>query len=387
MLALRGWQVETTGWLQTDLIAWSQQALDELDPSTGAPINDERFLIRRGRLRADGKKGNLFGLVELDGNTIEGPTARILQAQVGWKHGDLVKVRAGMFRIPFGAEVPMQERIKWFLEPPTVSRALFPGNYDGGLMASGALGFAHWAIAMTNGAPVADAQWRGVDPTRSFDFVGRVGIDVAGPYRSRVVAGVSALAGTGLHRGTPPTKDSFQWIDENQDGLVQPLELNLVPGVTGTPSETFARDALGADVMVHWCLCVLGPGLAFAEVALATNLDRAIVFADPVAQGRRDLRELGFAIGVVQDVTPYAQVGVRYDWYDGDRDAQQRAGVDIVTVDQVFSTLSVMATGRWSGARVMVQYDRNRNPYGRGDDGLPTTRNDDRVTLRAQVGF
>jgi hypothetical protein len=34
-----------------------------------------------------------------------------------------------------------------------------------------------------------------------------------------------------------------------------------------------------------------------------------------------------------------------------------------------------------------VQYDRERNPFGRGDDGAPTTRADDRVTLRAQVGF
>jgi len=185
---------------------------------------------------------------------------------------------------------------------------------------------------------------------------------------------------------TPPTKDGLQWIDENQDGLVQTTELQVVPGSPGLPSEGFDRRALGADLQVHWCLCELGTGMAFAEVVAATNLDRGLIYADPVASAR-DLRELGFTVGVVQNVTPYARVGVRYDRYDGDRDAFQRAGLELVGVDQVYSTLSVMAMGVWHEARFVVQYDRGRNPFGIGDDGTPTTRDADRLTLRAQVGF
>ncbi|MCX5742710.1 MAG: hypothetical protein NT062_09460 [Proteobacteria bacterium] len=387
LLATHGWQLALSGYVQADLVGWSQASLDELDPATGKPLDEERFLVRRGRLRAEARRGDVFASLELDGNTVEGATARLVSATVGWRHRELVVLTAGLFKTPFGAEVPAAERDKPFLEPPTVARALFAGSYDAGAMASGAYGLARWSIALTNGAPVGDARWKGVDPTHSFDVVGRVGVDVPLPRRGRVVAGVSALVGTGLHPGTPPTKDTFQWVDENQDGIVQTTELNIVPGTTGSPSQTFDRDALGADLAVHWCLCALGEGVAFVEVALATNLDRGVIYADPIARGMRDLRELGVAIGVVQDVTRHAQVGVRYDRYDGDRDAQEREGVDIVTTYQRFSTLAIMAAARWSGARFVLEYDREQNPYGRGDDGAPTTRAADRVTLRAQVGF
>jgi hypothetical protein len=315
----------------------------------------------------------------------------VLGAQLGWSYAPddgppRITLTAGLIPIPFGIDVPGNVRDKWFLEQPAMSRALFPGNFDAGAMAQGGLGLARWSLAIMNGAPVRDAQWQGKDPTSSYDLVGRVGADVAGPRRLRIVAGVSALTGTGLHPGTPPTKDGIQWVDDNQNGRVDPTEIQIVPGSPGEPSQTFSRRALGADVAVHWCLCVLGTGAAFVEAAIATNLDRGLIYADPVSASR-DLRQLGFAIGAVQALGPHVEIGARYDRYDADRDAMDREGADLVTVHQVFSTLAVMAAARWSDARLTVEYDRERNPFGRGDDGAPTTRAADRVTVRAQVGF
>ncbi|HEY5937219.1 MAG TPA: hypothetical protein VIU61_21365 [Kofleriaceae bacterium] len=388
----RGWQLELTGYVQADSVAWSEESFDELDPGTGEPLNKERFLIRRGRLRAEARRDAMFGALELDGNTIAGSTARILAAQVGWsfvpegERTPLVTISAGLFKTPFGAEVPASERDKAFLEPPAFARALFPGNYDAGVMVQGSYGLARWAVALVNGAPVGDAQWKGKDPSGSYDLVGRVGVAVDGPYRSRVEAGVSALTGSGLSPGSPPTKDSLQWVDENQDGIVQITELQTIPGSPGIPSEKFDRRALGADIQVHWCLCVIGTGTAFAEVALATNLDRGLAYADPIAQDR-DLRHLGFSLGFVQNLGDHAQVGGRFDRYAADRDASERLGVPLVGVDRVYSTLALMAAGRWQDARFVVEYDHERNPNGRGDDGMPVTREADRVMLRAQVGF
>jgi hypothetical protein len=396
-----GWQLDLTGYVQVDAVPWSEDSLDELDPATGDPLNEERFLVRRGRLRADARRdamrGTLTGSLELDGNTIDGPAARILGAQVGYAYpgarpgarpgGEpLVAVIAGLFKIPFGAEVPANERDKPFLEAPAFARALFPGNYDAGVMVRGGFRALRWSFAVMNGAPVADAQWNGRDPKGSFDVVGRIGAVVHGPRDLRVEAGVSAITGKGLHPGTPPTKDDIQWVDDNQDGIVQSTEIRVVPGSAGEPSVPFDHDALGADVTLHWCLCVVGTGAAYAEAVIATNLDRGVVYADPIATSR-DLRQLGFAVGAVQNLGAHAAVGVRYDRYDADRDAMEREGVDVVGIHKVFSTLSVMATGRWKDARVLVQYDHERNPFGRGDDGMPRTRAADRVTVRAQVGF
>ena len=137
---------------------------------------------------------------------------------------------------------------------------------------------------------------------------------------------------------------------------------------------------------MSWCLRRLGAGAAFAELAIATNLDRGLLYADPLAAAR-DLRQLGFAIGAVQAVGAHAEVGLRYDHYDADRDASERAGVALIGVDRSFATWAVMAAARWHDARWLVQYDHERNPFGRGDDGAPTTRRADRVTVRAQVGF
>jgi hypothetical protein len=389
-----GWQLDLTGLVQADAVAWSQASVDELDPSTRAPLNEDRFLIRRGLLRAAAHRDTVFAAIELDGNTRSGPELRLLDAQVGWTYapGDppdarpLVVVTAGLLTIPFGVDVPANVRDRPFLEQPAMSRALFPGNFDAGVMVAGRYGLARWSLAVMNGAPVGDAQWKGQDPTSSYDFVGRIGADVTGPNRLRVEAGVSALSGTGLHPGTPPTKDGIQWVDDNQNGRVDPTEIQIVPGGPGEPSRTFSRSALGADVGVHWCLRALGNGTAFFEAALATNLDRGLLYADPVSASR-DLRQLGFALGAVQDVGASAQLGVRYDRYDADRDAMDREGVTLVNTHQIFSTLAVMASARWSGARAIIEYDRERNPFGRGDDGAPITRAADRLTLRAQVGF
>ncbi len=391
----RGWTLDLTGYIQADAVAWSEDSANELD-SDGDPLNEERFLIRRGRIRFEAHRDAITGALELDGNTIDGPTARILGAQLTYafpaKGEPLVAATAGLFKIPFGREVPASERDKPFLEPPAFARALFPGNYDAGAMLGGAYGVARWSLAVMNGAPVGDAQWHGRDPVGSLDLVGRVSAVIEGPSRFRVEAGVSGITGRGLHPGTPGTKDELQWVDENQDGIVQITEIQVVSGMTATPSQTFDRDALGIDIAVHWCICVIGTGTAFAEGAIATNLDRGLVYADPIATSR-DLRQLGWAIGVVQNLGDHAAVGIRYDRYDADRDALEREGVAIVGIHKTFSTLSVMAqghrlaTGYWNDARLVAQYDHERNPFGRADDGAPITRADDRVTLRAQVGF
>lgn len=386
-----GWQLDLTGYVQADAIAYSESSADEI-ATDRTPLNEERFLIRRGRVRVEAHRDAFSAGIEVDGNTINGPMARLLSASVGWRYqrtGDalpLVAVTAGMFKTPFGVEVPASERDKAFLEPPAFARAFVPGNYDAGVMAQGAFGIARWSVAIVNGAPSGDARWTGRDPNANHDLVGRIGAAVEGPLRFRVEAGASALAGEGLHPGTPQTKDELQWVDENQDGLVQSTELQVVPGAAATPSQRFDRKALGADLQLHWCICRLGTGTAFAELALGTNLDRGLIYADPVAASR-DYRELGVAVGVVQNLGDHAQAGVRYDRYDGDRDVTERLGLAIVGENKVFSTLSVMAAGRWSSARFVAQYDHERNPFGRGDDGMPITRAADRLTFRAQVGF
>jgi hypothetical protein len=375
------------GFVQVDAVPYSQHSLDEVDPGgSGTPLNEESISVRRGFFRATAERDNYFAELELDANTVKGPAARIVTSQVGWHEGDLLQLRGGLMLIPFGAQVPNNARYRYFMEQPAFLRALFPGDDDAGVAASGAYGLVRWSVAAMNGAPVGDAQWQGRDPSSSYDLIARLGTEISLPHHGRFVAGISGLSGKGLHPGTPPTKDTLQWVDENQDGIVQVSELTTIPGSPGEPSQPFSHDALDLDAAVHWCLRDLGHGVVEFEGAIAKNLDRGLVYADPIERSH-DVRELGFSLGVEQDLGAYALAGVRYDRYDADRDASETEGVATVYTHEVFSTFSVMAAARWNTARLTLQYDHATNPFGRADDGAPTSLRADRVTLRGQVEF
>jgi hypothetical protein len=383
-----GWNVDVDGFVEVDGILWDQHSQNQLNPSTGAPLNTETVELRRGFLRFFATKAAYFGELEFDGNTVNGPTARVMTAMVGWSLPDskALTIAGGLMLIPFGAEVPLNARFRTFMEQPTFLRALFPGDDDGGVVAKGAYGIVRYSIAAMNGAPVGDTQWKGLDPSSSYDFMGRLGTELELPHHATFVAGVSALDGSGLHPGQLPTKDQIVWVDQNQDGMVQLTELTVVPGQPGEPSQSFHRDALDLDASVHWCLRRLGDGVAELEGAIATNLDRGVIYADPI-DASRNLRELGYSIDVVQNFGPHALAGVRYDYYNGDRDAAEAVGVTVVQTQQVFSTWGFLVGARWDTARLSLEYDRVRNPLGISDSGLPTSEKADRLTIRGQVEF
>ena len=383
-----GWTIDLDAFIQVDSVPWSNESVDELSPSTGKSLNEETLYVRRAFFRMTGRRDRFTAGFEIDANSVNGPVARLLGAQVGWSYPQiehpLLALSAGLMLIPFGIATPTNARYRPFMEQPTFLTAFFPGEYDTGVAARGEYGLARWTVAVMNGAPTKDAQWKGVDPLSSYDFLGRLGVAVDGPRRSRIEAGVSALAGTGLHPGTPATKDQLVWVDDNKDGLVEDSELQVIPGSPAVASQTYHRNAVGADASVGWCLDVAGPGQLFFEGMIATNLDRGVIYADPIASSR-NIRELGFEIGVVQDLTPHVQLGVRYDRYDADRDASQVTGETLVRTHQLFSTFAGMAAYRWHTVRLMGEYDHGRNPFGLADDGTPTSMSDDRVVFRAQV--
>lgn len=381
-----GWTLAFDGFAQLDAVPYNQASVDELDPATREPLNQDTMFVRRALLRADARRDDWHAMIELGGDTLGGPHAAINEAWLEWSRRDLVKLKVGLMDIPFGVLTLTNARYRDFVEQPTFLRALFPGDRDAGVHATGAYGLVRWSLAMMDGAPVKDAQWKGRDPSSSYDLIGRLGTELPLPHHGRFAGGVSALTGDGLHPGTPPTKDQIIWVDENMDGIVQPTELQVIPGMPGEPSQSFHHDALGADAAVHWCLLDLGPGVASFEGALAKNLDRGVIYADPIARSR-SIRELGFDVAVVQELGAHALAGVRYDRYDADRDASAQLGVNLVPIHQIFSTVAVMAAARWDTVRLIVEYDRNKNPFGRDDTGMPTTLSADRVTLRAQAQF
>ena len=385
--------LKLSGFLQFDTVAWSQAAQDQLNPATNAPLNDARFLIRRARLRAEIDWRALNGAVEFDGNTVNGYQARIIGAEVSlvWRNPHApalpyLQLTAGSFKIPFGFEVGQRDTDRLFLERSNMERAFFPGEYDLGVRAGGGWRFLRYTLAAMNGDPIGEKAFPGRDPNQSKDLIGRVGVDLL--WRRLGIAGdVSALWGQGFHAGTPATKDQLVWRDTNQDGAVQVNEIVVLPGQAPTPSQNFTRWAIGGDLRLVIDTHPLGQLMIYGELTYASNLDRSLYVADPIAGGR-DLRELGYYVAVTQELTSWAAIGARYDHYDPDRDANDLRGGVQVPRDSSYETWSFAAAARYAGyGRLILEYDHNSNALGRTPAGFVTTLASDTFTIRAEARF
>lgn len=392
--------LKLSGFLQTDWTPWRQSSEDQLNPASGDPLNQDRFTIRRARLRATVERAYAGGALELDGNTVNGPALRIVNAEASLKwspHEDaaappagtppLVMLTAGLFKIPFGFELLQSDRDRLFLERSTTERALFPGEYDVGARVAIAWRFLRALLAAQNGEPLGTRSFPGRDPNAAKDFAGRLGIETPISDAIRVGAGVSGLSGTGFHRGNPATKPSIQWSDRNENGVIDPGEITGSPGSAATPSRNFHRFGYGADLQLAIDVAGIGATTLYGEITWAQNLDRGILPADPYGALAYDLREFGGYAALTQDVGPYGAVGVRYDYYNPNQDSTDRSKGILVPTDFSYSTIAAVAAAQIQGVRLVVEYDHNRNTLGRDAAGRPTTLKDDAVTVRAQVVY
>ena len=386
--------IHVSGFIQADWVVHNQSSQNDIDWSTGQPLNLDRFSLRRGHVRLDAEQGLVLGSLEVDANTTTGPQVRPIDAEVSvrWPqepNGGLPAVMAtiGLMRIPFGYEVQELDYVRPFLERATMLQALFPGEFDLGMRFRVKYRFLDWALAVMNGNPIGDKVFPDLDPVQTKDMVGRLGVDFEIAPGVRFQAGVSGDTGTGFHPGTPATKNQLVWQDQNGDGVVEPNEITAIGGTPATPSQTFHRFALGGDARIIVRVAPLGELTFRGEAIDAQNLDRGLEVADPIGAGH-DLREMGYSGGVTQELTRWTMVGARYDLYNPNADASQQRALNLVPVNRSYSTLALMGMLRYgAGARLLLEYDINRNPLGIGSNGAPTTLADNALTLRGQVVF
>jgi len=170
------------------------------------------------------------------------------------------------------------------------------------------------------------------------------------------------------------------------DGLVDPGDITVVQATSSTPSSTFDRWAVGGDLRAE-VKSPLGQTRLTFEVMLASDMDRSLFLADPVLLGR-DLRELGYAVGITQEIFGYGVVGFRFDSYDPDSDALATQGGQVLPTSETIRTWSpLIGIALPDRARLLFQYDVIRNNLGRTATGFPTDLRDDTWTLRLQANL
>ncbi|MDB4928413.1 MAG: phosphate-selective porin [Myxococcaceae bacterium] len=379
-----------SGYVQAQLEN-SQLSEDQLQQG-GVALNRDRFVLRRGRIRLDGAWRWASFAIEVDGSTTRGLFFGLRRAEASllWRNPRAgappwAMLTAGLTEIPFGYELSAGVRSRLFMERSLASLAFFRGEPDVGARLSGGLGWFRYAVAVMNGTPLDDrAGSTYVEPTGAMDVIGRVGLDATPHERFRVSGGVSFLTGTGFHAGTDATPNGVIWRDLNENSVIDGAELTAQPGSAATPSLTFRHWAVNADLQLA-LRTRLGWTRLYGELSLASNLDRAVYPADPIAAGA-DVRQLGAYVAFSQEVTRYGVVGFRWDYYDANSDFLDSRRGRFVPASLVVQTFSpVVGVVLPDRAKLLFQYDAIVDSLARDQRGVPTDLRNDQWTLRLQM--
>lgn len=397
-LGVSEWGVRLSGYVQAQY-QWNQLSEDQLGQG-GVVLNRNRFMVRRGRIRVSGDWRWAAFDFELDGSTTRGPFVGVRQANASfvWRNPDtsrppFLMLTFGLTEIPFGHELRTGQRELPFMERSAGSLAFFPGPIDVGVRARGGVGPFRYDLAVMGGTPLDDrADGAGaIDPTAKPDGAGRLGFEV-GSRRVALGGGVSGLLGTGFHAGQDAEKSRLEWVDFNENGVLNSGETVAVPGRAATPSLSFRRWAAGADIELAISSKAGWTQLAL-EFTLASNLDRDFLVADPIAYGA-DLREIQAYASIVQELFGWALIGARYDYYDPNTDLLDRRRGVFVPAQAGLHTLSPLVGALLSSktepsfrARVLVQYDMIWDRLGRDERGVPANLRNDQLTVRVQGEF
>ena len=372
-----------------------QDSSDQLRQG-GTLLNQDRFLVRRGRFKIAHDWEFAQVLLEIDGNTTKGPVMRLQKAEASLIYGrskdrdqpPIAQLTIGQFDLPFGFELPYVPKVRWFMERTQASRALFPGEPDVGARFSGGYSFARYAVAITNGEPLDEKSGLSLqDPNAKKDITARFGAEVKATRTVVVAGGISYNRGKGFSPGTDATKGTVTWNDANSNGKIDPgTELTGQSAQAALASKDFDRWAVGADLefLLH---TRLGWSMLYGEVVLATNLDRGLFVADPTTTSS-DYRELGYHVTFTQEITKYGVAGFRYDFYDPNSDVTDTRRGKTLPASQAIKTYSplvgLVLPGR---ARLLFQYDVIRDFLARDTRGVPTDFKNNEWTFRLQVNL
>jgi hypothetical protein len=280
----------------------------------GTTTNQTLFRIRRARLKTELLPTHYSRLVfEIDPtpfgwsgiNTI----ARQVEAVgVARLPGRTIEFGAGIFALPFGAEVLESNADRPFIEHSWGEQNMFPGEYDTGARVAvdnwrPPFG-KHWRgqIALVNGHMMGERTFSVVpDLNKGKDFVARANYDF-GAFD----VGLSGLVGSG------------QVVDAGALRFKQ-----------------FTRSAANLEAALHHAFFEkLGASRAYAEMTFGTNMDRGVnyAFAAPAIPTNLgddvvDLNERALFLRLEQDITHWVTLAVRYDFYTPDT-SQKNDGRD-----------------------------------------------------------
>ena len=190
------------------------------------------------------------------------------------------------------------------------------------------------------------------------------------------------LNGKGFVKGTDATKAVLVWNDTNEDGKVSTRRDCRRPAASPSPSYSFDRWAVSADLQLR-LKTPAGFTKLYGEVQLGSNMDRALFIANPTIGGQ-ELASLATTLAFCKTSPPMG-------WWVSHRLLRPQCRLSRLSIGQSDSAFRsdahVLAPSRPrlpGRARFVFQYDFVRDHLGRTATGLPTDLKNDQWTLRLQ---
>jgi hypothetical protein len=319
-------KLKFSGYIQGRYV-WQDDSVSGVD-AAGRPSNFNRFLVRRGRLKAVYSGENAEYLLQIDA-TGDGVVLKDAEATFVDTWTPLgFRVTLGQFKVPFGYEILQSSADREMPERARVIRALFPGERDRGARLTARWEWFRFQGALVNGNfTQGDPVYNTLDQNRFMDTYLRVGGDfgflvfnLSGEFGEKLASAASALS----------IKDT------NMDGIIQANE--VINPITTT--RRFGIYRIGADAQFYFDVPSLG-GLALkGELVLSkdTNKDYHGVAGDTC----RDVKGLGWILTASQNIGDYLGIAARLDQWNPNRDvsagtsttctsAATAAGLDKIT--------------------------------------------------------
>lgn len=310
------------------------------DPFTGdenpeGVNNRDLFQIRRGRIKLIYTYRLADVMLELDatnrGVRLQGGEAGI---QIPWSDTTRSRLSIGLSIMPFGVDIQISSKLRYFAERSLLARHFFPSERDLGALLQGFLFDNHfrYQLGVVNGNTNTDALFPQNDGNGFKDVIARFG-GVSGPLSF----GASGYVGRG-------------YIDGFADDAMTPTVNE------STASFQFTRYALDLDARLTLPMGPLGPLDVYGEVAYALNMDRLTRASYPqplpgvgggFATSVANAHQLSWYIAATQDFGEYFAFGLRAEQFDPNTSVANN------TVTAFSATALVLPT---ENTRIMFSY-------------------------------
>lgn len=362
---------------------------------------DKRFMIRRGRLKAQydaplndkGWSTSQYVLqfdVTERGLTIKDAYAKLTDPWCGW-----TSLTVGMFNRPFGYEIPYSSSLRESPERGRMSQIIFPNERDLGAMVSiQGPKTSHWnwikldgGMFNGTGAPGAGANTADFDKFK--DFIGHLAIT-----RTAMQERVKYGFGGSYYNGSFASDTAFVYTPGQANDSTFGFTKSKSQNKKGVEEK---REYIGGDAQfsIDWLIgitTIRGEYIQGDQAGTSkTTVSPVTLF--PAADGIYRRKFNGAYFYFVQNIstTPLSLV-VKYDWYDPNTDiagdAIGKATSNTGANDLKYNTLGFGLTYRWdANLKIMVYYDMVENEKSANLKGYEKDLPDNVITARVQVKF